>query len=63
MGELKGWINDDEEKEKEVMHGRMMSVVVLGKKDKKGACCPACAAEMEAEQSRRKLPNYNRRKV
>ena len=23
------------------MHGRMMSVVVLGKKDKKGACCPA----------------------
>ena len=45
------------------MPGRLMSVVVFGKKDKKGKCCPACAAEMEAEQSRRKLPNYNRRKV
>ena len=41
----------------------MTTVVVFGKKDKKGSCCPACAAEMEAEQSRRKLPNYKRRKV
>jgi hypothetical protein len=45
------------------MPGGLISVVVLGKKDKKGSCCPACAAEMEAEQSRRKLPNYKRRKV
>ena len=45
------------------MPGGLISVVVLGKKDKKGACCPACAAEMEAEQNRRKLPNYKRRKV
>ena len=45
------------------MPGGLISVIVLGKKDKKGACCPACAAEMEAEQSRRKLPNYKRRKV
>ena len=45
------------------MPGGLISVVVLGKKDKKGACCPTCAAEMEAEQSRRKLPNYKRRKV
>ena len=41
----------------------MTTVVVFGKKDKNGPCCPACAAEVEAEQSRRKLPNYNRRKV
>ena len=29
----------------------------------KKACCPACAAEMEAEKNRRKQPNYNRRKL
>ena len=29
----------------------------------KGQCCPACAAEMEAQNNRRKQPNYNRRKV
>lgn len=38
------------------------SIVFFGKKDKK-ACCPACAAEMEAQSNRRKQPNYNRRKV
>ena len=41
---------------------RLTSIVFFGKKDKK-SCCPACAAEMEAEQNRRKQPNYNRRKV
>ena len=44
------------------MPGGLISVVVIGDK-KKGSCCPACAAEMEAEQSRRKQPNYKRRKV
>lgn len=29
----------------------------------KGACCPACAAEMLAEKIRRKQPNYKRRKA
>jgi len=38
------------------------SIVFFGKKDKK-ACCPACAAEMEAQQGRRQQPNYKRRKV
>jgi len=44
------------------MPGGLISLVVLGKKDKKGPCCPACAAKM-AEQVRRKQPNYKRRKV
>ena len=44
------------------MPGGLISLVVLGKKDKKSPCCSACAAKM-AEQVRRKQPNYNRRKV
>ena len=36
------------------MPGRMMSIVVLGKKEKKSAPCPV---------DRRKQPNYNRKKV
>ena len=45
------------------MPGRMMSVVVLGKKDKNGACCPACAAESEAKAIRRPSVGSTRRKV
>ncbi len=39
----------------------LTSVVFFGKKDK--ACCPACAAEMEAKQIVRKPVNTKRRKV
>ena len=45
------------------MPGGLISVVVLGKKDKKGACCPACAAEMEAKAIRRPSVGSTRRKV
>ena len=37
----------------------LTSIVFFGKKEK-GACCPGCAAEMEAKQNRRKQPDYNR---
>jgi len=40
----------------------LTSIVFFGKKDKK-ACCPACAAEMEAKQIVRKPINTKRRKV
>ena len=39
----------------------LTSIVFFGKKDK--ACCPACAAEMEAKQIVRKPVNTKRRKV
>ena len=29
----------------------------------KKQCCPACAAKSEAQNNRRKQPNYKRRKV
>jgi len=46
------------------MPGGLISVVVLGKKDKKkGACCPACAADMEAKAIRRPSVGSVRRKV
>jgi len=42
------------------MPGGLISVVVIGDK-KKGSCCSACAAEMEAKQIVRKQ-NYGKRK-
>ena len=45
------------------MPGGLISIVVLGKKDKKGACCPACAAESEAKAIRRPSVGSTRKKV
>ena len=44
------------------MPGRMISVVVIGDK-KKGSCCPACAAEMEAKSIRRPNVGSVRKKI
>ncbi len=45
------------------MPGRMTTVVVFGKKDKKGPCCSACAAESEAKAIRRPSVGSTRKKV
>ena len=45
------------------MPGGLISIVVLGKKDKKGSCCPACSAESEAKAIRRPSVGSVRKKV
>ena len=45
------------------MRNRLFSVVVMGKKDKNGPCCPACAAESEAKAIRRPSVGSTRKKV
>jgi len=44
------------------MPGGLISVVVIGDK-KKGSCCSACAAEMEAKSIRRPNVGSVRKKI